>query len=318
VQRLAELILYPKKHYRFLPPYLNALDRTVSVSSSISIFPLPQATLPSTGLLNGASLPNQTTTAPALGSDESLGGALLTPIPWLSPVRDAQAQRVAAANNDMELQRESTEIVDGPNGAGRIETVSVVNGVMTTVYTPAPVSSQPGATAASAQQNPASAHSVTEQTLRAEGAVTQGELLRQEQQAGIVPVPPQRLRMSDEEMRIMDADEQEEDEKPHARGPEEIGMEDTGPQDAPTGAPLDMAHAAGRQRRASSVEREHSPKEATTVAESEEEAMKDVDESKEKDSKSADGTSTPTEDIEIVDAEGELVDTTGSNSKAGT
>jgi hypothetical protein len=271
VQRLAELILYPKKHYRFLPAYLNALDRTVSVSSNTSIFPLPQATLPNTGLLNGSSMPNQTSAAPALGSDESLGGALLTPIPWLSPIRDAQAQRAAQANSDRELQSESTEIVDGPNGAGRIETVSVVNGVMTTVYSHAPLPSQP-ASSALAQQP---AHS-TEQTLRAEGAVTQGELLRQEQEAGVVPVSPRRLRMTEEEMRIMDADEQEEDEKPHARGPEEIGMEDTGPQERPTGHGLDMEHAVGRHRRESSVEREISPAEASLSVGSKEEVMKDV------------------------------------------
>jgi hypothetical protein len=161
---------------------------------------------------------------------------------------------VAAANNDRELQRESTEIVDGPNGAGRIETVSVVNGVMTTVYSPAPVPSQSTTSNSAAQQSGSPA--LMEQTLRAEGAVTQGELLRQEQEAGVVPVSPRQLRMSAEEMRIMDADEQDEDEKPHARGPEEIGMEDLGPQEKHTGTGLDMEHAVGRHRRAASVERE--------------------------------------------------------------
>ncbi|KAF2435388.1 hypothetical protein EJ08DRAFT_692638 [Tothia fuscella] len=335
IQRLAELILYPKKHYRYLPPYLNALDRTVSVSSNITIFPLPQATLPNTGLLNGSSFPNHTSPAvAALGSDESLGGALLTPIPWLSPVRDAQAQRVASANNDRELQRESTEIVDGPNGAGRIETVSVVNGVMTTVYSPAPIPPQSAPSSSSPPTQQPAGHAVTDQTLRAEGAVTQGELLRQEQEAGVVPVSPRRLRMSDEEMRIMDADEQdEEDEKPHARGPEEIGMEDTGPQEPHlSGAPLDMEHAVGRHRRATSVERDLAAQEMSPVAESveKEEEMKDADvksdvgasaslvakakateveEKKNSEDKSANG------DVEITDADGVAVEDSETDKK---
>ena len=40
IQRLAELVLYPTTHYRTLPAYLRALDRTVSVTSSADIFPL--------------------------------------------------------------------------------------------------------------------------------------------------------------------------------------------------------------------------------------------------------------------------------------
>jgi len=84
IQRLAELILHPTRQYRTLPAYLRAIDRVVSVSSSADIFPLPQ-----TGLYGDSSMPNRTvngsfmTMDNSLGSDESLGGALLTPIPWL-------------------------------------------------------------------------------------------------------------------------------------------------------------------------------------------------------------------------------------------
>jgi hypothetical protein len=225
----------------------------------------------------------------------------LTPIPWLSPIRDVQAQRVAQANSDRELQRESTEIVDGPNGAGRIETVSVVNGVMTTVYSHAPLPSQPSSSAL-AQHIP---HS-TEQTLRAEGAVTQGELLRQEQEAGVVAVSPRRLRMTEEEMRIMDADEQdEEDEKPHARGPEEIGMEDTGPQERPSGHGLDMEHAVGRHKRESSVEREIGSHEESSSVETKEDVMKDADDEDDKEQGKAEGEEeeeVKDEDVDIADA----------------
>jgi PPP4R2 len=258
IQRLAELILWPKREYRFLPPYLAAVNRVVSVSSNTSIFPLPQASDSQTGtLLNGISRLSE----PALGSDESLGGALLTPIPWLtrnSPTSDAERELQATAqrlqeqqglgNNaerEPQLHSESTEMVQGPNGAGRVETVSVVNGgilsgglptlgsnSLLTAAGPAPLPSgnaqlatQPLGIGSPPSQN-------MEMALRAEGAVTQGELLRLEQQAGIVPVPHRTPRLSADELAMesedMIVDPVEGREVPHARGPEEIGVEDTG------------------------------------------------------------------------------------------
>ena len=99
-------------------------------------------------------------------------------------------------------------MIDGPNGPGGVETVSVsVNGVPSTRSESLTISADNGAT-----------------SLRMEGGVTQGELLRQEQRAGVVPV-------SQLEGNRGDSDGLgEEDEVPHARGPEEIGMEDMGPQ----------------------------------------------------------------------------------------
>lgn len=85
IQRLAELILRPTRHYRTLPAYLRAVDRVVAVSSTADIFPLPRAgpgDLPN-GIANGTST-GFMVTDDSLGSDESLGGALLTPIPWLN------------------------------------------------------------------------------------------------------------------------------------------------------------------------------------------------------------------------------------------
>ena len=96
-------------------------------------------------------------------------------------------------------------MIDGPNGAGSVETVSVnVNGV----------------------PNQTDAH-----------GVTQGELIRQEQEAGITPVPNTN-RASDTGMvdratatgDLADGDKAEEEEPVHARGPNVIGMEDMGPQ----------------------------------------------------------------------------------------
>lgn len=51
LQRLSELILQPKKHYRFLGPYLRALDRVVNVSSNVNHYPL--TTGPHSNLVNG-------------------------------------------------------------------------------------------------------------------------------------------------------------------------------------------------------------------------------------------------------------------------
>ncbi|KAF2801568.1 uncharacterized protein BDZ99DRAFT_219418 [Mytilinidion resinicola] len=251
IQRLSELVLSPRAHYRCLPPYLRALDRVVSVSSPTTIFPLPIAVLPSSGgLLNGT-----TPSAPsAPGSDESLGGALLTPIPWL---RDRPSQS--------ELVSESTEMVEGPNGAGRIETVSVINGMSTGGSSPAStatassttlVGNGTGSASGSSNSSSTASPSSSAQTTESESVgVTQGELLRQEQEAGVVPTnqgSPQARRnihpvdSSNQGGNIMETVEgDEEPEVPHARGPEEIGMEDMGPQRQNAGR-IDIEAAVGR------------------------------------------------------------------------
>ncbi|CEO60076.1 hypothetical protein PMG11_04719 [Penicillium brasilianum] len=90
IQRLAELILRPTAHYKTLPAYLRAVDRVVSVTSGADVFPFsapPSTSAQSNGLVHptnsaGAYLTPDYTSG--LGSDESLGGALLTPIPWLT------------------------------------------------------------------------------------------------------------------------------------------------------------------------------------------------------------------------------------------
>ncbi|KAK8122383.1 hypothetical protein PG984_011053 [Apiospora sp. TS-2023a] len=266
IQRLAELVLTPKHHYKSLPTYLHALDRVVHVTSGLNVYPLPPAVPDASSI---SLLPNGATDAivpspwAAPGSDEALGGALLTPIPWLQ--HGSQGQGAYRANDsEGELRTESTETIDGPNGMGSIETVTVtVNGV-----------SSMGA--------------------RVGVGVTQGELLRQEQRAGVVPVSQlvpthhihpgqfqqqqntqqqqQQQQQLEQQDQDQDPDQQQdqasdgaspsttvtmaddssataennegseddtaeppvsdrsEDERPHARGPEEIGAEDMGPQ----------------------------------------------------------------------------------------
>lgn len=92
IQRLAELILRPTAHYRTLPAYLRAVDRVVSVTSGADVFPFSAPTDISpqpNGLVHASNSAGTYVTpdfAHGPGSDESLGGALLTPIPWLTNV----------------------------------------------------------------------------------------------------------------------------------------------------------------------------------------------------------------------------------------
>ena len=136
-----------------------------------------------------------------------------------------------------DLRTESTSVIDGPNGAGSVETVTVnVNGVH-------------------------SAHPRDDSNIS--HGITQGELLRQEQEAGIVPVPAPspngRVTRSSAAAsaaatravgmgggNIMDS---EEIEPLHARGPDVIGMEDMGPQTPGNGLAggIDLEGALGRR-----------------------------------------------------------------------
>ena len=211
IQRLAELVLHPKKYYKTLPAWLRAVDRVVSVSSTADIFPLPHAQpLPNSvideSLLNGTSNEEQDGTGSGtggggilwdnsrerangidagLGSDESLGGALLTPIPWLvdgQGLHDSSNTEASTATQDSS----DSDMLIVPD--------------------------------------------------RENGAVTQGELIRQEQEAGVVPVSSS---MGGAHSRMMSgahetgaddvmADEELEDAIPHARGPGIVGTVDMG------------------------------------------------------------------------------------------
>ena len=124
IQRLAELVLRPAEHYRTLPSYLRAIDRVISVSSSVKTYhPLaftntsPEADGSRSGFLGSGG-----------SSNDDFNGAALTRIPWL---RDenlmlTDTERPLAGD----LRTESTSLIDGPNGAGSIETVTVsMNGM---------------------------------------------------------------------------------------------------------------------------------------------------------------------------------------------
>lgn len=320
IQRLAELVLRPRQHYKSLPSYLHAVDRVVHVTSGNNTYPLPPA-IPdmssmSLGGPNGVMDQGQpqengsdtsmawvsTSNGNAIGSDEALGGALLTPIPWLqrrsSATRDgdggsesgesstlgsdggpsplagnqgpAASQRSSSqqSSRQFETRTESTETIDGPNGVGSIETVSIsVNGI-------------PPMGSAAAQR-----------------VITQGELIRQEQRAGVVPVS--QLQRSgpvvvtsseasstaaatddastaantadndtamgegegegegeqpkDTSSEKSDEEMPDEEEAPHARGPDIIGAADMGPQ-APTSSSFSLTTGGTMEVRGIDVE----------------------------------------------------------------
>ena len=257
-QRLAELVTQPRSHYRTLPSYLRALDRVVSVSSPATIFPLPNTTSAAHGsYLNGTITPvGKDDSDP----DETLGGAALTPIPWLrETLHPSSGERMVGSD----LRTESTSVIDGPNGVGSVETVTVaVNG--------------------NTRQSPNT-------------AVTQGELIRQEQEAGVVPVPMARSTAPlDAGRRKEDADEEEV--VPHARGPEVIGMEDMGPQALSSG--FDVEAALGRKGEGEGPPL-RKPPEATEETNKEKETEIEKEMEKEKDGEG---------DVELVDADGNVED----------
>ena len=253
-QRLAELVTQPRSHYRTLPSYLRALDRVVSVSSPATIFPLPNTTSSAHGsYLNGTITP--------VGKDdpdpdETLGGAALTPIPWLRETpQSSSGERMVGSD----LRTESTSVIDGPNGVGSVETVTVaING--------------------NTRQSPNT-------------AVTQGELIRQEQEAGVVPVPMARSTAPlDTGRKKEDADEDEV--VPHARGPEVIGMEDMGPQALSSG--FDVEAALGRKGEGEAPPLRKPPE---VAEETEKEKEMEIENEKEKDGEG---------DVELVDADGNM------------
>lgn len=245
------------------------------VTSGANVYPLPAAVPDAAGakiLTNGVTdtesiswLNNtQGQAGSGFGGDESLGGALLTPIPWLKNM---------SVKEEPEIKTESTETIDGPNGPGGVETVSVsINGV-------------PSATLAGVGEPPAH-----EAQLRAEGGVTQGELLRQEQEAGVVPVSQLQS--------THPLGDGEEGEHPHARGPDAIGDEDIGPQhpvehgslhgiksidvEAAVGRPVEPTDVVGGTSPSLKREAEDSPEsEAKRVKEEESKGVKHEDDKNE-------------------------------------
>ncbi|MCJ1378837.1 hypothetical protein MMC17_001936 [Xylographa soralifera] len=200
LQRLAELVLRPSSHYRTLPSYLRALDRVLSVSSTADAFPLPLIATKS-AIENGA---GETTSYLGAGgptlltqTHDEFNGAALTRIPWLREPNNMLINSDRTLVGD--LRTESTSLIDGPNGAGSLETVTVsVNGMTRTMKR------DPLGLVPTQSEN---AHLGNE-------AVQSGRITRSSAASALA---------REEEA---EADE----ERVHARGPDEIGIEDMGPQ----------------------------------------------------------------------------------------
>ena len=217
VQRLAELVLRPSSHYRTLPSYLRALDRVLSVSSTADGFPLPLIARNS-AIENGV---GETTSYFGAGdptvhtqTHDEFNGAALTRIPWLREPNHMLMNSDRPMAGD--LHTESTSLIDGPNGAGSLETVTVsVNGMTRTL-----------------KRDPLSLGSTQSETAHpGSEAVHSGRITRSSAASALA-------RQEEEE-----ADE----ERVHARGPDEIGVADMGPQAADRAAgDFDVEAALGR------------------------------------------------------------------------
>lgn len=195
IQRLAELVLRPSDHYRTLPSYLRALDRILSVSSTADAFPLP---LIATNIAaeNGEANTYLAAGAASAVSQNEFNGAALTRIPWLHDLNPMLVSSDRPLSGD--LHTESTSLIDGPNGAGSLETVTVsVNGLTRAVQ----------------RDSLGSVHTQSEVVHSTNEALQSGRMTRSSTASALAK-----------------KEEEADEERVHARGPEEIGMEDMGPQ----------------------------------------------------------------------------------------
>ena len=206
VQRLVELILYPTSHYRTLPSFLRAIDRVISVSSTTDEFPLPS--LANDSLESGETSYLAAQARPLNQTDE-FNGAALTRIPWLH--KDGAIFMNSDRQLMSDLRTESTSFIDGPHGAGSIETVTVsVNG------------------------SPKLSRDLVNLSSNAQAT---GKV------AGLDQLPSQNSNSIAKDQRAGELG----DEVVHVRGPAEIGMEDMGPQTTVHGTGhFDIEAAVGR------------------------------------------------------------------------
>ncbi|KAF3925215.1 hypothetical protein ABW20_dc0103751 [Dactylellina cionopaga] len=162
IQRFAELLLKPNKHYRSLAKFLRACNRVISVTSGLDKFPLPishDGTHPVSNTIPiGSGLVNE---------NEEITGATLTPIPWASAREYVANQNGDAAGSP--ASGEAAATLSGDDGAG----------------------------------------------------ISQGELLRKEQEAGVVPLSQAGGALENSGNAPGEI---------HVSGPPELGAADLGPQ----------------------------------------------------------------------------------------
>ena len=139
----------------------------------------------------------------SLGSDESLGGALLTPIPWLRNVNSE-----TSGSEDVKSAEEEEE-----DGLGEPLEMPIA--------TSFPSTREHAGASGGAAAMAVGGHGDPLVPEREDGAVTQGELIRMEQEAGVIPVAVNRPMSGTQE-------EGDEDDHIHARGPDVVGAIDMG------------------------------------------------------------------------------------------
>ncbi|KAK6522765.1 hypothetical protein TWF281_002201 [Arthrobotrys megalospora] len=117
VQRFAELLLKPNRHYRSLAKFLRACHRVVSVTSGSDKFPLPishDGQPASNAIPIGSGLVND--------HDDGATGATLTPIPWASAREYIANSGVDAAGSPVSDEGVAALVSDeGGNGVSQGE-----------------------------------------------------------------------------------------------------------------------------------------------------------------------------------------------------
>lgn len=298
IQRLSELTLDPRRHYKTLPAWLRAVDRVVSVSSTADIFPLSDTPTVVNGingdgaggiLWNNGDHPRNGVDVKerdgGLGSDESLGGALLTPIPWLREVESNNTNDTDSTNGDLEGAGigADTSADDFLGDEIHFTAANTITPSSTATLTSSIESSDTDASNNHSSPSQSSQIPLTLSTHnndplvpdRPLGAVTQGELIRMEQEAGVIPVShsasssaslPRTGRTEHTPSIALgvgiglddgtgpiggtggEQDEMLDEVTPHARGPQLVGTVDTGLVGG-KGVEVDLSSSPDREKR---------------------------------------------------------------------
>lgn len=177
------------------------------------MFPLSDHTSHATSngrILNGTLTPDPPA---AHNAYDFFGGAELSPIPWLNNGIKSPSYPSTENVTASDLRTESTALIDGPNGAGSVETVTV-NGIGRVAHEGLPRNDEDmGSSAINLQ-------------IVYSDRVLRSNADRPKDKDGMVK--------EEEEGRLM------------ARGPEKIGIEDTGLQ-SPRSRGFDIEAAVGRK-----------------------------------------------------------------------
>lgn len=280
IQRLAELMLEPQRGNRTLGSFLRSLEVTLSASSSTTAFPSNEALLAGSGTIismqGGGELPATSSTGLSqsmqiasissnvdTSSDEAIGGALLTPISWLQTravgETHGRRERIGASQlqSDSAAGKHISAVSDFDEQYGRMD--GDTRGIYEDGEQELAIQSElPAGNSERVNHEhreaslPMTQQSSAQASSEGGAAVSQGELLQMEQSSDndsstidtggtVAPIQGDHTASVGSEEAVRPDDE----EHPHARGPSEIGIEDTGPQ--PSIHPLQSSAIASKQ-----------------------------------------------------------------------